>query len=215
MHIISQCNTHIFYQNYDNHVLHAKLYLVKNFLARFMSRTENFSLTFTFPPDFSLTVFKFPWLFQVFQICQASGHHEPSWWQTHRQWSSHAICYSNGTDKKTDLTDSKRQSARTVALTSDDSTPLRHANSWRWSAHVSWGDMMLDCGQTPSIDLTPTTSRGSDTSCRPAADTVVEDSYITIPKQTTSRQSQHQDNQGKTNHKITLWSRQQILPSQD
>ena len=39
MHVISHSNTDIFSHNYDNCVLYAKLYLVKNsFLAYFMSR---------------------------------------------------------------------------------------------------------------------------------------------------------------------------------
>jgi len=37
MRVISHCNTHIYSHNYDNYVLYAQLYLVKNsFLAYFV-----------------------------------------------------------------------------------------------------------------------------------------------------------------------------------
>jgi len=40
MHVLSHFNTHMFSHNYDNYVLYAKLYVVKNsFLAYFVSRT--------------------------------------------------------------------------------------------------------------------------------------------------------------------------------
>jgi len=62
MHAISHCNTHIFSHDYDNYVLYAQLYLVKNsFLAYFVSTTiltvinhmqEHIFTGFSFLPDF-------------------------------------------------------------------------------------------------------------------------------------------------------------------
>jgi len=64
MHVISHCDTHIFSHNYDNYVVYAKLYLVKNSFPTYsVSRTilaEIDHMQEHIVPDFSLTILKFP-----------------------------------------------------------------------------------------------------------------------------------------------------------